>query len=235
MRLVAGALALALFAPLARAEDPATTPPAARPAGSGERTRVPFRVVRVMPESRQALLFDRNRATHVLVETGGKLEGYTIDDIDDETVTLRRDGQEVVLAAPMHGAGHRRERSGSVRPAAGPSSGGADPGEAAPVDPYGEAIRSAQAPGAAAAPSPAAAPPSGDSLPADPSIRVAHAQGTPAGSAAAPIMAGDDGVRVVTAPDPGPAAPPTAGAAPPAAAAASPASAAPPIAAGDDG
>src|SRR5215470_10081264 len=118
MRLVAGVLSLALFAPFAHAEDPATPPaPAPEPPASpaspgpseGARTRVPFRVVRVMPETRQALLFDRSRNTHVLAEVGGKLDGYTIEDIDDETVSLRRDNQQVVLAAPPRGAGRARE------------------------------------------------------------------------------------------------------------------------------
>src|SRR4051812_14485968 len=108
MRLVAGVLSLALFAPLARAEDTATPPatsptpppaPAPIPAPLAPSARVPFRVVRVMPETRQALLFDRSRNTHVLVEVGGKLDGYTIEDIDDDTVSLRRDNQQVVLAA----------------------------------------------------------------------------------------------------------------------------------------
>src|SRR4051812_32092885 len=125
MRLVAGVLPLALFAPFARAEDtatlpapapgslaapvPASPPPAAPAANHVGWTRVPFRVVRVMPETRQALLFDRIRNTHVLAEVGGTLDGYTIEDIDDETVSLRRDNQQVVLAAPPHGSPRARE------------------------------------------------------------------------------------------------------------------------------
>src|SRR5215468_6983615 len=117
MRLVAGVLSLALFAPFVRAEDtttppappPAPTPIPAPPAAVPSAARVPFRVVRVMPETRQALLFDRSRNTHVLAEVGGKLDGYTIEDIDEESVSLRRDNQQVVLAAPPHGAGRPRE------------------------------------------------------------------------------------------------------------------------------
>jgi PDZ domain len=61
---------------------------------------LPLRVVRVMPESRQALLFDRNRSTHVLAQVGRRVAGYTVEDIDDESVTLRRGSQQIVLAAP---------------------------------------------------------------------------------------------------------------------------------------
>lgn len=116
MRLVAGAVALALFAPLARADDNATSespraapsapgaaPSAARrpaPSTDAAHSKLPLRVVRVMPESRQALLFDRNRSTHVLAEVGRRVAGYTVEDIDDESVTLRRGTQQIVLAAP---------------------------------------------------------------------------------------------------------------------------------------
>src|SRR4051794_22693911 len=110
MRLVAGAVAFALFAPLAAADDtssesirPAAPASAAAPAaamGKAPRSKVPLRVIRVMPESRQALLFDSRRSTHVLAEIGGQVAGYTVDDIDSDTVTLHRGRQQIVLAAP---------------------------------------------------------------------------------------------------------------------------------------
>src|SRR5215468_10923317 len=151
MRLVAGVLSLALFAPFAHADDtatppaptpPAPTPPASTGSSEGARARVPFRVVRVMPETRQALLFDRSRNTHVLAEVGGKLDGYTIEDIDDETVSLRRDNQQIVLAAPPHGPGRARELS-PVRVQAAlaapmPAPAAPAPGPATPIDPYGD-------------------------------------------------------------------------------------------------
>jgi hypothetical protein len=225
MRLVAGVLSLALFAPFAHAEDTATPPaPASTPvpapiapgSSDGARARVPFRVVRVMPETRQALLFDRSRNTHVLVEVGGKLDGYIIEDIDDETVSLRRDNQQVVLAAPPHGAGRARElppvrvRSAlaaapvsDAAPADPRAPGGAPApgGPPAPIDPYEDPARPASGP-AAQGP---AGPAPGDGLPPEPGIRVAHAPGALAPLASAPVIVpGDGGVRVAVAPDVGP-------------------------------
>jgi len=71
MRLVTGILALTLFASFARAEDTRTTEPAESAASAGSAAdviyrKVPLRVVRIMAQSHQALLFDRSRATHVL-------------------------------------------------------------------------------------------------------------------------------------------------------------------------
>jgi hypothetical protein len=210
MRLVAGVLSLALFAPFARAEDTAIPPapapgsPAPPASPNGAWSRVPFRVVRVMPETRQALLFDRSRNTHILAEVGGQLDGYTIEDIDDETVRLRRDNQQVVLAAPPHGARRARElppvrlRSAPAVPmsdAAAPASGGPP----APIDPYGDPPRPGD--GLAAQP-----PAPGDALPAEPGIRVAHASGAETALASAPVIVpGEGGVRVAVAPDVGPA------------------------------
>src|SRR4051794_8874861 len=105
MRLVAGALALTLFASLARAEGTGSSG-SARPPGAAH-GKIPLRVVRVMPESRQALLFDRSRSTHVLVEVGGTVDGYTVEDIDDDEVTLWLQGKQIVLAAPARAAERR--------------------------------------------------------------------------------------------------------------------------------
>lgn len=228
MRLVAGVLSLALFAPIARAEDtatppapapgspaapiPASPPPAAPAANHGGWIRVPFRVVRVMPETRQALLFDRIRNTHVLAEVGGTLDGYTIEDIDDETVSLRRDNQQVVLAAPPHGSPRARElppvrlRSATAVPVSDAAAPGAG-GPPAPIDPYGDLARPAD--GLAAQPPavPVAAP--DDALPPEPGIRVAHAPASAAPPGSAPVIVpGEGGVRVAAAPDVGPAAGP---------------------------
>src|SRR5262245_41516830 len=97
MRLVAGAVALTLFASYVRADStvrpeparpsggsgatPATSPAASSAASAASvtssaasaaassamtRSKVPLRVIRVMPETHQALLYDRSRATHVI-------------------------------------------------------------------------------------------------------------------------------------------------------------------------
>jgi hypothetical protein len=222
MRLVAGVLSFVLFAPFARAEDTATAPAtptapppapvaAIPPAPAIPAARVPFRVVRVMPETRQALLFDRSRNTHILAEVGGKLDGYLIEDIDDDTVSLRRDNQQVILAAPLHGGGHSRELPPvRLRSAAAPGFDAAvpapavssDPRALAPIDPYADPPRPGES-SAALGPAPAAPP--ADALPADPSIRVARAPGAPGSPVVgAVVVPGEGGVRVATAPDVGP-------------------------------
>jgi type II secretory pathway component PulC len=184
MRLAAGVLALTLFASFARAEDARSAEPT-RSAADVTHSKVPLRVVRVMPESRQALLFDRTRATHVLAEVGGKIDGYTIEAIDDDEVTLTLDGKQIVLAAPARGADRRHDRDAAavhVRSAAGakqPDTSAVDP---APVDPYGDAaIRVVEAPGATAR--------------------------DPGGQPSRTIEPGDGGVRVAQAPSSSPGAP----------------------------
>ena len=180
MRLVAGVLALILFAPLARGEDAkALEPGQAR--SEAARRKIPLRVVRVMPESHQALLFDRSRKTHVLAEVGGNIDGYAVEDIDDDQVTLRFEGTQIVLAAPEHddrrhdGDGFAAVRTGSAAQqtdADGPT-GDRAPDRSAPIDPY-----------------------------ADPAIRVVQAPSTAVASRSPrAIEPGDDGVRVVRAPD----------------------------------
>ncbi len=193
MRLVAGVLALTLFAPFVRADD--SDPPVRPAVTASARTRVPLRVVRVMPESHQALLFDRRRETHVLAEVGSTVQGYLVEDIADDEVVLSRDGSQIVLAAPAQPREQRHARDGDDRTATQRSDVAATP---APLDPYGE-IRTV----------PAADADRGAGEPADPAradrvieagdggVRVARA---PTGVSAAPIEPGADGVRVARAP-----------------------------------
>ncbi len=217
-RLAPGVISLVLLAPLARADDATTSPPASisPPAADAvrsdaARSKIPLRVVRVMPESRQALLFDRTRATHVLVEIGAKLDGYTVADIDDDSVTLVRDGREVVLMAPLPGdrpidrtalsprsldgaaptSPPVRAPDGVVAPPARSSEAAASAGVlAAPVDPYGDtAIRVAVAPGAPASSVPSSAPAGSEG-----GIRVVSAPSL------GPSAPGEGGIRVASAP-----------------------------------
>ncbi|HEY0988648.1 MAG TPA: hypothetical protein VGD80_16395, partial [Kofleriaceae bacterium] len=211
MRLVAGALALTLFASFARAEPtggPASPGPA-RPSPGATRSKVPLRVVRVMPASRQALLYDRSRSTHVLAEVGEQVDGYTVEDIDDDEVTLRFQGKQIVLAAPARASERRVERP---RPTdAGPTdagpTGAGDPapvdpyGSAAPVDPYGDpSIRVVRAPDG----SPDGAPPVSEIRePGEGGVRVVRApaaDGGPSAPASELAEPGEGGVRVVEAP-----------------------------------
>jgi membrane-associated protease RseP (regulator of RpoE activity) len=109
-------------------------------------SKIPLRVVRVMPETGQALLFDKAQGTHVLVELGKAIDGYTVEDIDEDEVTLVGDGgAEVVLAAPDW----RHHDSGDTKPA---KSGKV---AAAPQDPYAQSD-APQDPYAAPAPAPVA-------------------------------------------------------------------------------
>ena len=181
--LFAGFVSTAAFADEAPA--PAATPaPAPAPASAAK--KLPLRVVRVLTETHQALLFDKTKGTHVLVEIGKEIDGFKVDDIDEDTVTLTpiEGGAQVVLAGPdpswrRHADGHDAGRA--TKPPA-PD----DPyASAAPMDPYGaDDVPSVEAPGSVAS-GPVAAP------------------------IAAPIAAGDGGVRTAAAPSSTPVAPRT--------------------------
>lgn len=98
MRLLGVALFLALAGSVASADE-GTTPPA-EPRPEPVKAKVPLRLVRMLPETHQALLFDRQRGTHVLAEIGGTVDGFRVADIDDDEVTLEGASGEIVLTAP---------------------------------------------------------------------------------------------------------------------------------------
>lgn len=181
MRLVVGLLALTLTGSLAYAEDSK----APEPQVESPRAKVSLRVVSMLPESHQALLFDKHRGTHVLAAVGSTIEGYRVDAIEDDTVTLLGEGQRVVLAAPDS----RWRRRGADRETPRPRP---VPAVVAPVDPY-----------ATPAPEGPADPYAGDELPAaaategpvDP-----YAEAVRVVDAPRPIVAGEGGVRVAEAP-----------------------------------
>ena len=114
-------------------------------------SKVPLRVVRVMPETHQALLYDKAAGTHVLVELGKTIDGLTVEDIDEDEVTLVGDGgAEVVLAAPdWHRA--RKSEDKDAKGAEVAKDAPQDP-YAAPQDPYAEPAADAAAPAPTAAP-----------------------------------------------------------------------------------
>jgi hypothetical protein len=102
MRLVGAALLLALASLPALADDAKP----ADPKPTETRAHVPLRVVRMLPDAGQALLYDRTKGTYVAVGAGEAVEGFTVDSVEDDEVTLVSDaGATVVLAAP---ARHRR-------------------------------------------------------------------------------------------------------------------------------
>jgi len=133
MRFVVGFVALALTAPLAFADD--TAPPPEAPART--RARVPLRLVKVLTEGKEALLFDRIKGGHVLAEVGATIEGYIVESIDDDEITLSIEGTSIVLAAPPEPIAHARYYDERQAPATKKKS---DPG---PVDPYADAPKPA--------------------------------------------------------------------------------------------
>ncbi len=149
MRLVVGLVALTLTASVALADD--ANPPEARP--EPLRSRVGLRVVRVLPESQQALLYDRHRGTHVLVEAGAAINGYRVLEVGDDEVVLSAEGREVVLAAPdptWHRGHEVKSPQVAKRDSAPADPYGAPTQLEGPLDPYGA---SAPGPTATLAPS----------------------------------------------------------------------------------
>jgi membrane-associated protease RseP (regulator of RpoE activity) len=84
---------------VADAPAPGKPAPAARSKDS-KVSKVPLRVMRILADSQQAVLFDVARKAHVMVEVGMQIAGYTVIEIDDDTVTLVTRGKQLVLAAP---------------------------------------------------------------------------------------------------------------------------------------
>jgi membrane-associated protease RseP (regulator of RpoE activity) len=125
MRLVCAVLFVALTGSVGLADE-------AKPADSKPevtKRKVPFRVVRMLPETRQVLLLDKNKGSHVLAEVGQNVDGFIVDAIDDDEVTLiAESGAEVILTAPDQSWRRRAaERRAAARKAKQ---------EPAPVDPY---------------------------------------------------------------------------------------------------
>ena len=125
MRLVVGLLSLALSSSLAFAGDtPAPAPVDTAPPVAAVPRHKPsgLRIVKLLPESHQALLFDKALNKHVLVEAGQQVGAYTVEEIAPDEVTLfDQTGAELVLAAPEH-RGKKAVASS----------------EGAPADPYAE-------------------------------------------------------------------------------------------------
>jgi type II secretory pathway component PulC len=178
MRLYVALVFLALSGSLAAAEE--SKPAEAKP--EPVRSKVPLRLVKILPETDQALLFDSKRGTHVLADVGSAIEGYTVKDIDDDQVFLESAaGTQVVLAAPP--PARDRKAKPAAQPVASdpqpedpyaepkqPETKPVDPyAETKPVDPYADApvrvtespdapVRVAEVPAVAPGPVPAAAP-----------------------------------------------------------------------------
>ena len=166
---IAALLLAAAAAGPAAAEGPApgpAVPRAVKPA------KIPFRVVKLMPDAAQALVYDRTTSEHLLVQVGDDVGEYQVIDVDDEELVLWRDGREIVLTvdptAPQEPAvlAHRPPRvvsaGAGVAPApvapTSPAPAVAAPAAAAPatalspesvgpnqvlIDPYGAGVSAA--------------------------------------------------------------------------------------------
>lgn len=214
MRVLAAVLFVALVGPAAVAED---ATPAARVESRPARPRLPLRVIRTMPDTHQALVLDTERRTYLVVEVGGTVDGFTVADVDDESVTFDApSGIELVLATPA------KDSAPAIQPGKAPSVAVVTPAPAAenlergkrlgeppapidpyaePVDPYaGSEIHAVEAPPAPAVVS-ASAPPAPVADPA-PATVTATATAPATGTATAPAT-----VTVAAAPAAAP--PPT--------------------------
>ncbi len=138
------------------ASAPAASPPAPTPAPhaiAGSHGKVSLRVVRILPESGQALLFDKVRNTHVVVEVGSDVAGYTVLAIDDDSITLKVNATtQIVLPAPESASETKPESKPESRPATTPRaepapgiSPNAPASASAPEDPYADSAESSAA------------------------------------------------------------------------------------------
>jgi type II secretory pathway component PulC len=137
-------LALLVATPsLAAAE---TAKPAAK-----QKKLPPYRLVRILPETNQALLLDKNRGKHVLVDVGDSIGAYQVLEIESDQVVLGKenDSREYVLVA---GEATPTTRVADPYPMPDPVPTTTtvtllDPYPAGVLDPYGsEGVREVQAP-----------------------------------------------------------------------------------------
>lgn len=137
MRFVSALLFLALTGSVTLADEAKPADP--KPEVS--KRKVPLRVVKMLPETHQVLLLDRNRGTHVTAEVGQDVDGYIVDEITDDEVTLvAPNGAEIILTAPdMTWRRRAAERKAAATKAAKPATdASAALAEAAPEDPYAD-------------------------------------------------------------------------------------------------
>jgi membrane-associated protease RseP (regulator of RpoE activity) len=192
MRLVSALLFVALTGTVTLADEAKPADP--KPEVS--RSKVPLRVVRMLPETHQVLLFHKNKGTHVVAEVGQDVDGYIIDEIDGDEVTLvAPSGAEVILTAPDTTWRRRQAERKAADAKKAAASGTPKTVEAMPEDPYADpttpADPYADAAGAAAGASSAAGattePGGSASATGAPvgEVRVASANGATAPSATA--------------------------------------------------
>jgi type II secretory pathway component PulC len=142
-------LSLPVFPTGARAEAGGDVP--AKRAKSKAKSLPPYRLVRILPETNQALLLDKKRGKHVLVDVGDAIGAYQVIEIEADQVVLGRDNdtREYVLVAGEATPTTRLSDPYPI-PTPSPTGDGAallDPYPAGVLDPYGtEGVREVQAP-----------------------------------------------------------------------------------------
>jgi hypothetical protein len=138
-----GALAASAGPALAEAVDPPAK------AKKAKAKLPPYRLIRVLPETHQALLLDKKRGKHVVVDVGEEVGGYEVTEIDEEHVVLARggDAREYVLVAGESTPTSRLTDPYPIPSPEAPASPLLDPYPADVLDPYGsEGTREVQAP-----------------------------------------------------------------------------------------
>ena len=141
--------ALASAAAPAGAETAPVDPPAS--AKKSKAKLPPYRLIRILPETHQALLLDKKRGKHVLVDVGEAVGGYEVTEIDEEHVVLARaqgdELREFVLVAGGAAPTTRLADPYPIPDRAPAASPLLDPYPAGVLDPYGsEGVREVQAP-----------------------------------------------------------------------------------------
>lgn len=136
-------------------EPTATAPKPEEAAPAPKANKFPLRVVKILADSEQALLFDKNRGRHVLVDVGEAVGDYTVASITEDEVTLTGKDVpvEVILAAPETFQARKAKRAAKKAAAeAAAAEDVADTSEAAPEDPYDAKPATRPAPKAKTAP-----------------------------------------------------------------------------------
>lgn len=145
--------------------EPPAAPAKTEAAAPGPKaTAFPLRVVKILSDSEQALLFDKHRGRHVLVEVGDAIGDYTVSAIDADAVTLS--GKELPVQIVL-----QTVLEAKPKPAVAKRTGATD---AVPEDPYADAEAPAD-PYADEAEQPVRAVSATDGAPADEQpIRATH-------------------------------------------------------------
>jgi type II secretory pathway component PulC len=119
----------------------------------GKASLPPYRLVRILPETNQALLLDKKRGKHVLVDVGDAIGAYQVVEIESDQVVLGRDNdtrEYVLVAGEVTPTARLSDPYPIPDPAADPGAAAAtllDPYPAGVLDPYGsEGVREVQAP-----------------------------------------------------------------------------------------